>query len=202
MRIPIVVLAVFVAGCFAGSIKTSDVSSTTKGTGQAFKVSAVRQPAIVVRVEVRPGEFGKREIATWPEEYEGALVEALNARAIPATDVRLVSAKEQLDPKTAVARAREVGADHVFLVDARIRQSENVFCRGTRRAFRAKTAVWSQRLIVLRASDGARAFETLNPVDVESIEPDCDAPNDSHTRSPSEHVNAAVEALLGRALSP
>ncbi len=199
MRVPVAALALLVTACAHPS---GGPTTATTGTGQAFKPSTVRQPAVFIRVEIGVGQFSERQVASFPQEYEGALVEALNARAIPARDVRLVSVRDKLDPKAALARAREVGADHVFLVNARVQQTDAVFCRDTRRPFRARTAVWSQRLVVLRTSDGARAFETLNPVEVQGVDPDCDAPKDSRPRSASEHITAAVEALLARLLSP
>jgi hypothetical protein len=159
---------------------------------------ALRQPAVFVRVQIA-SPVDTRRSAAWPSEYEGALLEALNARAVPARDARLLTARERFSPADALARAREVDADHVLLVDARLHQVETAFCRDAR-PFRAVVPVWSQTLRVLRVSDGAVAYETKRPVDVPGVEADCESPRDSKRRSPAEHVSAAVEELLERLL--
>jgi hypothetical protein len=204
MRALIVALTLATAAC-AGPSATSSPGpaakpDTSAGGSQPFKPSAVREPAIFVRVEIGAGQFSPRQVASLPAEYEGVLAEALNARAIPAKDVRLVSARDRIDAKAALARAREVGADHALLVEARVQQGETVFCRDGRRPFRAATTTWTQRLVVLRVTDGTRAFETANPVEVAAIDPDCDAPRDSRRRSPADHMSAAIDALLAKLL--
>lgn len=196
MRGLLLVLAILLAACAGPSREPT----TTRPASAPFKASAVRQPAVFVRVEIGSGQFSERQLESMPGEYEGTLLEALNARAVPAKDVRLLSSRERLDPKAAVARAREIGADHALLVEARVVQGETVFCREGRRPFRTTTTVWSQRLVVLRASDGAVAFETMNPVEVAAIDPDCEAPRESRRRSAAEHMSSAVEALLARLL--
>src|SRR5690348_16795915 len=102
----------------------------TDTAGGSFRASELREPAVLVRVEVERGNFTERERAELPREYEGALLEGLNARAILTKDVRIVSARERLDPKPGLARAREIGADHILVVDARVSRGETVACRG------------------------------------------------------------------------
>lgn len=202
MRLALVMLALLAAAC-AG--RSSEPTATPRPRAErgapGFKASALRQPAVFVRVETGAGQFNQRQVASWPAEYEGALLEALNARAVPARDARLVSARERLVAADALARAREVGADHVLLIDARVHQNEMAFCRDAR-PFRAVTTVWTQKVRVLRVSDGAVAFETKKPIDVPAVEPDCDAPRESNRRTPAEHLSAAVDALLKRLLGP
>lgn len=199
MRLAILALALLVAAC-AGPASEPTAKPRPRADRKApFKASALRQPAVFVRVEVGAGQVSQRQVTSLPAEYEGALLEGLNARAVPARDVRLVSPRERLVPADALARGREVGADHVLLVDARLHQTETAFCRDAR-PFRAVAAVWSQKLQVLRVSDGAVTFETKKPIDVPAVEPDCDTPRDSKRRSPAEHLSAAIDALLKRLL--
>lgn len=200
MHFAVIALALLVAACAGPSSEpTSTAPPRADRKAPRFKPSALRQPAVFVRVEVAASQMNPRQVSSLPAEYEGALLEGLNARAVPARDVRLVAPRERLVPADALARAREVGADHVLVVDARLHQTETAFCRDAR-PFRAMTAVWSQKLQVLRASDGVMTFETKKPIDVAAVEPDCDAPRDSKRRSPAEHLSAAVDTLLKRLL--
>jgi hypothetical protein len=165
-----------------------------------FSATQVRQPAVFVRLELAAGQFDDREAGALPDEYEGALLEALDARAIPARDVRRVTGRAH-DAAAALARAREVGADHAILVDVRVERAQGVFCRDGRRPFRAAATVWRQAVEVLRASDGARRA-ALSParLTVTDVEPDCDDPRASRRRTAGETVREAVNRLLERLL--
>ena len=192
-------LTLILAGCTGpASESAGKPGSQTHPTTPAFDARALRQPAVFVRVEI-VGQFSPRQVTTWPAEYEGALLEGLNARAVPARDARLLTSSERLVPAEALARAREVGADHAVLVDARLHQADAAFCRDAR-PFRAAVMVWTQKVQVLRVSDGALAFETRKPIEVPAVEADCDTPRESRRRTPAEHVSAAVDALLKRLL--
>ncbi len=167
-----------------------------------FRPSEIRQPAVFVSVVIGPGDFSDRERAAAPEDYEGALLEGLNARAVLAKDVRLVKTAK-IDPRQALGRAREVQADHAILIAVRVEQSREIFCRQTRRPFAATVRIWSQELQVLRASDGATRL-VVPPEDalsVADLEPSCDDPRVSRRRSPAETLNSAVDKLLTRLLS-
>ena len=200
MRRPLLALAVLAAACAgppSGPVGRPDPRAER---ASAFDARVIRQPAVVVRVEIatRPAE---RQAASWPAEYEGVLLEGLNARAVPARDARLLSARDRIVPAEALARAREVGADHVLLVNARLYQSEAAFCRDAR-PFRAVVAVWSQSLRVMRVSDGAVTYETRHPIEVPAMEADCEAPRESRPRTRAEHLAAAVDTLLKNLLGP
>lgn len=197
MRVAVVV-SVFVLAACGGPARKEAVSAPV--TREPFRSATIRQPALFVRVEVGAGPWDERRRASLPGEYEGALVEALNARAVPIRDVQVVPSRERLDRKVAVTRAREVGADHALVVEADVRVAEVVFCGDTRRPFRARTTVWRQRLVVLRANDGAMAFETDAPLEVPGLDPDCDTPRESRTRSAADQLSHAVDTLLARLL--
>lgn len=186
--------AALAAGCAA--------PATTPAPMQApdFRPVQVRQPALVVRVAFGDGDFSDRERAALPGEYEGALLEALNARALLARDVSVV--KELPEPPAALARGREVAADHVILVDVRIERGGLVFCRGERRPFQATVTAWRQSATVLRTSDGARrlVIEDARP-DVTDLEEDCDDPRQSRRRSAEETIAEAINRLLKRLLA-
>lgn len=198
MRVLTLAFAVLLAAC--GGAAQERAPTAEKAARAPSTPIRLRQPAVFVRVQFGSGQWTERQKASLPAEYEGALVEAMNARAVLARDVRLLAARDPIDRNVALTRAREVGADHAVLVEAKIEQTEQVFCKGTRQAFRRVTTVWTQRLLALRASDGAVAFETLNPVEVMGFEPDCDAPRESRTRSPAEQLAHAVETLVARLL--
>lgn len=198
MRALIVVFAVVLAAC--GGTTRDGASKRETIASRPFAPLTLRQPAVFVRVQLGYGQWSDRQKSSLPAEYEGALVEAMNARAVLARDVRLLAPRDALDRTVALTRAREVGADHAVLVEAKIEQTEREFCKGTRAAFRRLTTVWTQRLVAVRASDGAVAFETLNPVEVTGFEPDCDAPRESRTRSPADELAHAVETLVARLL--
>src|SRR5256886_10743275 len=120
-----------------------------------FRPAEVRQPAVVVRVTFAGG-LSDREREALPAEYEGALLEGLNARAVLAKDVQVLAGGDaKLDAHAALERARTLGADHAIVVDVRVATGEMIFCRESRRPFQAPATVWSQSVQVLRSSDGA-----------------------------------------------
>lgn len=166
-----------------------------------FQPSQIRQPALVVRVQLGPGPWSERERQQLAASYEHALLEELNARAIAAVDVR-VGDEAASGAQAAVARAREVGADHAIVITVRVDQVQAIFCRGSRRPFRAVTTAWRQQALVLRASDGAeRARLAGDPLTVTDVEPDCENPNASRRRPAPETASQAVSRLLGRLLA-
>src|SRR5919106_5362435 len=77
-----------------------------------FKPLQIRQPAVVVRVALA-GPLSDRDREVLPLEYESALLEGLNARAVLAKDVQVVAGRDaKLDARAALERARALGADH------------------------------------------------------------------------------------------
>lgn len=191
-------LALLLAACAGPLADPAREPAAVRATD--FRPTEIREPAVFVRVALAPGAFSERERANLAAAYEGALLEGFNARAVPPRDAQRVTAGK-LDGQAAVARARQVGADHAILVDVQVARGEPVFCREARRPFRAPAVTWAPRLEVLRASDGASRVVLQGPaVDVADVEPDCDAPQDSRRRTSSETVLESVSRLLTRLL--
>src|SRR3990170_1016896 len=170
-----------------------------------FRPEQVRRPLVLVRLVRGPGEWEERESRALPDEYQGALLEALNARAVLAREVQVRGERDgRLDAPAALARARELGADHAVLVEIRVAQVQAVFCRDSRRAFRAAATLWSQSLRVLRAADGAvrLAVAPGSSLDLLDVEADCESPRESRRRSAGETIDEAVRRMLGRVVGP
>src|SRR2546423_2848396 len=121
-----------------------------------FKPEQIRQPVFFVRFEFA-SDFDTKERQAEIADYEGALLDGLNSRAVLAKDVVVLRERDaQLDPAAMLGKARLLGADHAVSVHVQaIRPAPAVFCDGTRRPFRAPATVWSQAVSVVRASDGA-----------------------------------------------
>jgi hypothetical protein len=165
-----------------------------------FAPAQIRRPAVFVRVALGPGPWSERERRDLAALYEGALLEALNARAVAAGDVRS-GPDTPPDEPAALARARAVGADHAILVAVRVDRGPRRFCLDGRRPFEATATVWRQQARVFRASDGAmRLAVEPDALTVSDVEADCDDPRASRRRSPDETVGEAVSRLLGRLL--
>lgn len=187
------------AGC--ASMRTSEPAPRSAGD---FKPQQVRRPAIFVSFGLSAA-FSKEEEQSMPAEYEGALLEGLNARAVLATHARVLGKGDpKLDGPAALARARELGADHAVLVVVRGSRHEPSFCRETRRPFRAPATTWAQTVEVLRTSDGAERLTVpaFAGLEVNDLEPDCANPRASRRRPPSEALAEAVTKLLDRVVGP
>ena len=195
MPAAVLALVLILAAC-AGPV--SDAEGPGRGLAADFTPAQIRHPAVVLRIVLGPGDFTAHEQSSLPASYEGALLEALDARAIPARDAQRVS---QLDRLAAAVRAREVGADHALLVDVRVEKVESYFCREGRRPFRAPATVWVQTAEVVRASDGVSRLAVSGPaLTVIDLEPDCASPRESRRRGGSETVRESITRLLKRLL--
>ena len=169
-----------------------------------FRPAQIRQPAFLVRLTFA-GQRSDREREALPVEYEGALLEGLNARAVLARDVQVVAGRNvKLDARAALERARALGADHAIVVDVRVSADEPIFCRGSRRPFRAPATVWSQSVQVLRTSDGATRLTIADDAGlaITDWDVDCDDPRASRRLPTGEAVASAVARLLTRVVGP
>ncbi len=167
----------------------------------AVAASDVRQLAVFLRIEI-DRRFGPRETDTLAGEYEGALLDALNARAMPTADVTRLTPGAPTDAVAIVARAREVGADHALVVDVRVERSQASVCAGTRHPFTTDVMVWRQSAQVIRAADGLRRADVSRPgVDVPDLDPDCDDPKASARPSSAAAAARAADRLLWRVFS-
>ena len=169
-----------------------------------FRPAQIRQPALVVRLAFG-GQVSDREREVLPAEYEGALLEGLNTRAVLAKDVQIVAGRDaKLDARAALDRARALGADHAIVVDVRVTAGESIFCRESRRPFRAPATVWSQTVQVLRTSDGATRLTIPDDAGlaVTDFDADCDDPRASRRLPSEEAIASAVARLLTRVVGP
>ena len=193
---PLGLACVLLAGCAS---TTGNPGSSREATAPAsFDARSFRQPAVMVRVEVRQ-PASSREAEAIPDDYQGLLLEGLNVKAIVPRDVTIVAARDRLDHGRALARAREVGADHALLVDVSVSRVQTPFCAGTRRAFSAAALNVAQQVVVIKTGDG-RVGWTSERLETTSVEPDCETPRDSRRRSTTETLQAAVDRLLTRLL--
>ena len=138
----------------------------------AFRPSAVRRPAVYLQVSLErvglgSGPFSAQERAGIPERYETAVQEALNGLGILPVDIALQAQRaartndrplEGIETAAALARARETGADHLVIVDARLSRRDLALCRQGGRALVGTATYWEAGLEVLRVSDGARVL--------------------------------------------
>jgi hypothetical protein len=165
----------------------------------AFSAKELRHPAILVRVAIRAGAGESRERERLIDAYEGALLDGLDQRGVPPRDVQ--RAPDGLDTRGVLARGREVGADHVIVVDVTVDRASRLFCRGGRRPFEVMTTVWAQQAEILRTADGAHRLSVGGPtVAVTDIEANCDDPRASRRRDGPETIREAVSRLLARLL--
>ena len=170
-----------------------------------FKSSEIRQPVVFVQVAFGAGQYDDKERRTIPEEYEGALLEGLNTRAVLTKEVHVSAGGRDASLAAALARARALGADHAIFVEVRLVRGVAAFCKESRRsAFQAQATLWGQQAEVARASDGAvRLRLTPSPtLAVYDLDADCDNPRDSRRRSPAEAAAESVSRLLARLFGP
>ena len=184
---------------------SSSVPSPAPPRASEYRSAELRQPALFVRLTFGAGDFDARDREAIAAQYEGALLDALNARGVLVRDTRVTpSSQGAVTTAIALARAREVQADHVVLVDVRVARQPEVFCRDTRRPFQTTATVWTQGVTVLRTADGA-ARMTVEPDRARAVvdfEPDCEQPRESQRRSREETVTEAVDRLVRRLLLP
>jgi len=170
-----------------------------------FKASEMRQPVVFAQIRFGAGEYTGEERKEMEQELEGALLEELNSRALIAKEVRVSVARgdAERDPGPAVARARELGADHAVLAELRVSRGPQVFCQGTRKRFQANATRWEQTAEVVRASDGSVRLRIVpgSMLPVVDLDADCDNPRESRRLTTGEAVADAVKRILTRLLS-
>jgi hypothetical protein len=195
MRRAVIAAVLAAAGCATLSVPPPLTRAPDYAAGQ------IRHPALFIRVDhglaASPAE--RESLAA---RYEGSLVEAFDERGVPLSDVQRVAAGPRFESRHALARAREVRADHAVIVELRLERRDTVFCREGRRPFAAATTVWAQGVQVLRVQDGASrvAVPPGQGLDVTELEPDCANPRQSRLRGRAEMIASAVEVVAERIL--
>lgn len=202
----VLLLAAFVAACASppGGPAGRSVGASPARVPE-LRPAEIRQPALLIRLSLGPGEWTDRQRTSLPAEYEGTILEGLNAKAVLAKDVRLVTVKDgAFDARAALERARAIGADHAILIEVRVSHEIATFCEGTARPLRGPATVWRQEVEVFRASDGAARLTRARAPElvVTDVDPDCENPRKSERRSPEDTLALAVEKLLTRLFGP
>ena len=171
-----------------------------------FKASEMRQPVVFAQIRFGAGQYTNEERKSIEQELEGALLEELNSRAVLAKEVRVSVARgdAERDPGPAVARARELGADHAILAELRVSRGPQLFCQGTRKRFQANATRWEQAAEVVRASDGNVRLRIVpgSMLPVVDLDADCDNPRDSRRLTTAEALADAIKRLVTRLLAP
>jgi len=183
----------------------SGCASSTSSTAlrePGFRVTTIRRPALLVRVNVAD-DVGQRERARIPEDYQAAVVEGLDRLGILALDVAVAPsgrsrALDGIDRTSALTRAREAGAEHLVIVDARLSRGDLLHCKERGRRLVGPTTYWDAALEIDRVSDGKPLFveppgEELRAVDVEL---DCKTGRLIRRRSMDELINDSVGLVL------
>ncbi len=183
----------------------SGCASSTSSTAlrePGFRATTIRRPALLVRVNVAD-DVGQRERARIPEDYQAAVVEGLDRLGILALDVAVApsgrsQALDGIDRTSALTRAREAGAEHLVIVDARLSRGDLPHCKERGRRLVGPTTYWDAALEIDRVSDGKPLFveppgEELRAVDVEL---DCKTGRLIRRRSMDELINDSVGLVL------
>jgi hypothetical protein len=193
-------LALLATGLLSACASGSSSDDIVREPG--FRASSIRRPALLVRVGV-DDTMSERERARIPEDYQAAIVEGLDRMGILLVDVAMVPAARSralqgIDRPPALARAREAGADHLVIVDARLSRGDLRHCQQGGRALIGPTVYWDAALEIDRVSDGKRLYvepsaEDMRAVDVEL---DCKTGKLIRRRSMVELINDSVALVL------
>jgi len=167
-----------------------------------FKTDAVRRPAVFVRVSISQ-DFEERERGRIASEYQGAVEEALNRLGLIAVDTTLAfgagqSPLEGLDRARPLARARETGAEHLLIVDARLARGRVTLCRESKQPRSGTAAFWEAGLEIRRAGDGQVLL--VEPGEAPAVEVDIDCRTGQVTRRKS--MDVMIEESVGAVLAP
>jgi hypothetical protein len=194
----LLVLSVLTAGCASttGDRHPPPIRATD------FRPTEIRRPAVLIRLRLAELHLTERQAKTVPGDYEGALLEGFNTRAVLVKDTRVVSDRDPvIDTPSALARAREVAADTLVVVDAEAQRQTIVVCEDTPRPRRGQATVLRQRVEVVRVSDGATRLRIVDSpsLDVPMIDVDCDTGR-ARDREINEMLSDGTERLLERLL--
>ena len=194
------VLALLAAGLLSACASGSSSDDIVREPG--FRTSSIRRPALLVRVGIDE-TMSERERARIPEDYQAAIVEGLDRLGILLVDVAMAPpgrsrVLQGIDRPPALARAREAGAEHLVIVDARLSRGDLIPCQRGGRPLIVPTVYWDAALEIDRVSNGKRLYaeppaEDTRVVDVEF---DCRTGKLIRRRSMDELINDSVGLLL------
>lgn len=181
-----------------------------------YRPAEIRRPAVLLQVSLDQtgfgdGEFSREERASLPDQLAAALIDGLNSQGLFPLDVAMTAQRadrgtsnplERLDLAPALARARSLRADVLVVVDMRLGWRDVLYCRDTRRPFRARSTVLAVTLEVLRVSDGTLLLlepPTTDPL-LTDLEAECGPERSVHRLSIQELTEAAVSRAVTRLL--
>lgn len=165
-----------------------------------FRADSVRRPAVFVRVSISQ-DFEEREWNRIGSEYQGAVEEALNRLGLLPVDTTFAAGAGQhplegLDRARPLARARETGAEHLLIVDARLARGRVTLCPESKQPRSGTAAFWEAGLEIRRASNGQPLL--VKPGEGRAVEVDVDCRTGQVTRRKSMDVmiEESVDAVL------
>jgi len=165
-----------------------------------FRADSVRRPAVFVRVSISQ-DFEEREWNRIGSEYQGAVEEALNRLGLLPVDTTFTAGAGQhplegLDRARPLARARETGAEHLLIVDARLARGRVTLCRESKQPRSGTAAFWEAGLEIRQASNGQPLL--VKPGEGRAVEVDVDCRTGQVTRRKSMDVmiEESVDAVL------
>jgi hypothetical protein len=198
-KLNLVVLALLAAsGCVGALGKTP----ATREPG--FRATAVRRPALLVRVSV-PAELDKRERDRIVEDYQAAVIEGLERLGILVVDLATVPGSSSrpldgLDRPAALGRAREAGAEQLVIVDARLGRDTLTHCRQLGRTRSGPTTFWDVGLEIRRVSDTQPLLVEPPAEDVRAVDVELDCKTGRLIRRKS--MDELIADSVGLALAP
>ncbi len=206
-RARVVLVLLVVTGCANPS-----ASGPAAWRAPGFRPSTVKRPAVFLQVSIDrvglgSGPFTERERASIPEQYEAALQDALNDLGILPVDLTLEARRtfashdrplEQVDVRRALGRAREAGAEHLLVLDARLSRRELTHCRDSRRPLSGSTTFWEAGMELIRVSDATRLVTEPPGEDqrVVDVELDCQRGRLITRRGMEEMIEESVKKIL------
>src|SRR5260370_7247611 len=111
----VVALALPAAACASGPWRAAEGADRMRVA--EFKPEQIRRPVFFVRFTFG-SSFEDEEKRNEMADYEGALLDGLNTRAVLAQDVVFLRERDRkLDAPEILARARALGADHAVYVE-------------------------------------------------------------------------------------
>jgi hypothetical protein len=192
-----VLALLLLSGCALGTSSSDSIREP------GFRASTIRRPALLVRVGVAD-DLSERERARIPEDYQAAVVEGLDRIGILPIDVAAIvpssrnRALQGIDRVPALARAREAGAEHLVIVDARLSRGDLRHCQQEGRALIGPTTYWDAALEIDRVSDGKRLLVESSGEDLRAVDVvlDCKTGRLVRRRSMDELINDSVNLVL------
>ena len=196
--LPCVLALWLFSGCGALGSSPSETSLREPG----FRASTIRRPALLVRVSVS-SDLSERERSRVPEDYQAAVVEGLDRIGILAVDATMLPPGRSrtlggIERGPALARAREAGAEHLVIVDARLSRGDLAHCQQAGRQLVGLTTYWDAALEIDRVSDGKPLLvEPPGPdLRVVDVELDCRTGKLIRRRSMDEMIQDSVGLVL------